>query len=349
MSIQELLSLNYLDMLLVTVPENVRYLSGFTAPGDGRVIVSSKQEALLLTDGRYTVQAKQESRIPYRIIERATQDDVYRELLSGRVGFEAEGLTVAAFEKLRAALRQATLVSTEGRLSKLRLVKQSAELAHIRAAAEVADRAFEHILNYLKPGVSEHDVALELEFYMRRSGAEGSSFDIIVASGPRSAMPHGTASTKEIKYGELVTLDFGARVQGYHSDMTRTLAVGLVDAQLRAIYDAVLEAEETALAQIAPGKPTRELDTVARNVLTQRGFGSYFTHSLGHGVGLAVHEGPTLSQTSKETLKPGMVITIEPGVYIPEVGGCRIEDLVLVTEDGYEVLSKSPKSFTTLG
>ncbi|AEB11948.1 M24 family metallopeptidase [Marinithermus hydrothermalis] len=338
---EELLQQHDLDALLVTTPENVRYLSGFSAPQDARVILT-QEGALLLTDGRYTVQAREESRIPYRILGRHELLEALKELLKGRVGFEAAHLPYAQYERYKATI-PAEWVPTHGLIETLRLRKTPEEIEKIRAAAALTDQAFTHILPQIRPGVREIEIALELERFLRTHGAEDTAFEIIVASGPRSAMPHGTASPRTIQSGELVTLDFGARVDGYHSDMTRTLAVGPIPDELRRIYDAVLAAQEAALQAVAPGRAARELDRIAREVLAQHGYAEYFTHSLGHGVGLAVHEGPALWRESEDVLESGMILTIEPGVYIPDVGGCRIEDLVLVTADGFEVLSQTPK------
>lgn len=335
-----------LDALMVTQPENVRYLSGFTSPKDGWVVVY-REGMVLVTDPRYTVQAEQESRIPHRIVPREKAAEVTAELLKGRVGFEANHLAFGRLEALREQV-PAEWVPTQDLVEKLRLTKTPEELKHIRAAAKLADEGFGHILPFLRPGSSELDIALELEFYLRKRGSEGIAFEIIVASGERSAMPHGAASAKKLLPGELVTLDFGAVVEGYRSDMTRTVALGEVSRELRAIYDAVLEAQQRALEAVRPGKLGKEVDGVARQVLAERGYGEYFAHGLGHGVGLAIHEGPSLGRLSEHVLEPGMVVTVEPGVYVPGVGGCRIEDLVLVTPTGYEVLSHSSKAFTSL-
>jgi Xaa-Pro aminopeptidase len=335
-----------LDALLVTQPENVRYLSGFTSPKDGWVAVW-REEATLVTDPRYTVQAQQESRIPHRIAPRERSAEVMAELLRGRVGFEANHLVFGKLQTLREQV-PAEWVPTSDLVERLRLKKTPEELERIRAAARLADEGYAHILPLLKPGVSEADIALELEFFLRKHGSEGVAFEIIVASGERGAMPHGVASSKKLRPGELVTLDFGAVVGGYHSDMTRTVALGEVSRELREVYEAVLEAQQAALEAVRPGRTGQQLDAIARQVLQARGYGEYFAHGLGHGVGLAIHEGPRLSKLSEDVLEAGMVLTIEPGVYIPGVGGCRIEDLVLVTETGYEVLSHSPKGFSVL-
>lgn len=336
------------DGLLITTPANVRYLSGFTAPADGRILVTP-EAATLITDGRYTAQVKEESRLPFEI--NASSSDwlghVIDRVKGKKLAIESENITLDKHAKLAAGLGTEPIL-TEGWVSDLRLIKSAQEIEAIRQAAEIADAAFSHILNVIKAGLSEVEVALELERHMRLAGAERKAFDITVASGYRSSMPHGTASAKIIATGELVTLDFGAVVDGYNSDMTRTIAVGQISDRDRKMYDAVKAAEETALAAIAPEKDGKAIDKIARDVLASYELDSYFTHSLGHGVGLDVHEAPSLSFRKSEMLKPGMVVTVEPGAYIPGEAGVRVEDLVLVTETGYDCMSHSDKAFIQL-
>ncbi len=334
------------DALWVSRPENIRYLSGF-ASGEDAKLLALPDAATLYTDARYTVQAEEQSRSPAHIARPpATLEHAASTVAGLRVGFEADHLTVSGLESLRqhwqTGERPATLVSTQGLVEGLRLIKTPDEVAEIRAAQRIADAAFAAVRPSIVPGVREDHIAAQLEAFMRGLGAT-SAFDITVASGPRGAMPHGTASERVIGDDELVTVDFGATVNGYHSDMTRTVATGNPSEELRRLYRAVLEAEAAAVKAIRPGAKCSDLDRLARDVLTQHGLGEYFAHSLGHGVGLAVHEGPGLRAASSEVLEAGMVVTAEPGVYLPGVGGVRIEDLVLVTQDGYEVLSRSPK------
>ena len=333
------------DGLLFTAPANVRYLSGFTTPKDGRVFIG-REGAWLLTDARYTAQAAEETELP-REIRRDWLPWVAERVGSGRLGFEADDLSVALFDDLRELL-QAEPVPLRAPLRQRRMVKGEAEIASLREAARLTDEAFDHILGVLRPGISEVEVALELERVMRSRGAEGKSFDIVVASGHRSAMPHGVASAKEIQSGELVTLDFGATVDGYHADMTRAVAIGAIDSDLQSMYSAVLEALEESLAATAPGVAGADLDALARRVLARHGLEEQFAHSLGHGVGLEIHEGPQLSRTSADNLAPGMAVTIEPGVYLPGKGGLRIEELVVITDEGHEQLSKSPRELITV-
>lgn len=330
------------DALWISDAANVRYLSGFTSGKDGKVLVTP-QDATLYTDARYTVQAAQESRVPTFIARPpATLEHAAPGLAGLRVGFEAESLTVAELEQLRAYWPQATLVGTAGLLSDLRMVKTPDEVQAVRDAQALADRVFAQVRPMIRAGVRELDVALEIESLLRRAGAE-SAFEIIVASGPRGAMPHGVASDRVIGDGELVTVDMGARLNGYNSDMTRTVAVGTPSPEMARVYRAVLEAEEAAVRAVRPGVRGADLDALARDILTGHGLGEAFAHSLGHGVGLMVHEGPSLRGSSEDVLRPGMIVTVEPGAYLPDVGGVRIEDLVLVTEDGHEVLSRSEK------
>ncbi|MEJ2357016.1 MAG: Xaa-Pro peptidase family protein [Deinococcales bacterium] len=330
------------EALLVTAPANVRYLSGFTSPEDGTVIVT-EERAALLTDGRYTAQAGEESRL--EVVITPNWEEHLSEVVGGRrLAVESEHLSLQRFRRIRERLGSEPL-ATEGFLASFRLIKSDDEIAKLREAARITDEAFEKVVPMMRPGVREIEVALELERHMRLAGAGGSGFHIIVASGTRSAMPHGVASNKAIEAGDLVTIDFGAVYQGYHADMTRAVAVGAIQPELRRLFDAVLEAQEAALAAVAPGRSGREIDAVARDLLAQHDLADAFSHSLGHGTGLEIHEGPRLSTRSDDLLAPGMSVTIEPGVYLPGFGGVRIEDLAVVTEDGYEVLSRSPKAF----
>lgn len=334
------------DALLITSPANVRYLSHFSSPEDGRVLVSA-DEAVLLTDGRYIDQAAQESQLPVEIFTGRWLDHLKDKLGGQSLAVEADHLSYAAFEELREVLG-ATPVPSKDIVTALRLRKTPSEVDFIREAASLTDRAFTHILGYLRAGVREVDVALELERYLRAEGADKVAFDIIVASGKRSAMPHGTASRKVIEAGDLVTLDFGAVVSGYHADMTRTLAIGQLSDAHERLYYAVLEAQELALNTIKAGMTGAEVDKVARDSLEKDDLGAYFTHSLGHGTGLEIHEGPSLSKLSQVRLEPGMIVTLEPGAYIPGDAGVRIEDLVLITAHGCELLSHSDKELIHL-
>ncbi len=338
---QALLEPLELDALYITRPENVRYLTGFPHPEDAQVLITP-EGAFLLTDPRYP-EAERESQIPAKVLRREEREALFQSL-RGRVGFEAEHLPYAALERLR-ELSPVEWVPTKGVIERLRLKKTPEEVARIRQAQALAEKALEHALDLLKPGVEEREVALEIEFFLRKAGAEGAAFPPIVASGVRGALPHAGASEKRLEAGELVTLDLGAKVAGYHSDMTRTVALGKPSSEMRRVHQAVLSALEVALENLRPGRTGKEVDALAREELKRHGLDRYFVHSLGHGVGLAVHEGPSLSPYTEEVLEPGMVVTVEPGVYLPGVGGVRIEELVLLTEDGIELLSRFPRGY----
>ncbi|MFD2637416.1 M24 family metallopeptidase [Piscibacillus salipiscarius] len=340
---------NNLDGLLVTNGKNRRYLTGFT--GTAGVVIVTADQALFITDFRYTVQANEEVK-GFEVIEHKgpIHEEVARQvedLNIKRLGFEKETMTYSTYETYRDHLK-AEFEPVSGLIEDLRLIKSKDELQVLKEAAKIADDAFEHILSYIKPGVKEIDVSNELEFFMRRQGATSSSFDIIVASGYRSALPHGVASEKEIQSGELVTLDFGALYKGYCSDITRTVAVGEIDDKLKEIYDVVLEAQKRGMKHTKAGMTGIEADALTRDYIKEKGYGDYFGHSTGHGLGMDVHEGPGLSYRSNTVLKPGMVVTVEPGIYVPDVGGCRIEDDTVITEDGNETLTFSKKELIIL-
>ncbi|GAA4021317.1 Xaa-Pro peptidase family protein [Deinococcus rubellus] len=331
------------DALWISQPANIRYLSGFSSPEDAKLLLTP-DAAILYTDSRYALQAAQEVKVEIHIARSPATLEHAAEWVQGlKVGFEAEHLTVAGLDDLK-QYWQAELVPLRRPIETLRLVKSDAEIAMIRRAQAIADAAYAEVLPQIRAGARETDLSLALELAMRRLGADGPSFETIVASGERGALPHGRASDKLLVAGELVTLDFGALIGGYHSDMTRTVPVGEVSAELRRLYMAVLDAEDQAIAAVGPGVRTADLDALARGVLAGHDLAEHFTHSLGHGVGLDIHEGPGLRAASDEVLRPGMVITIEPGVYLEGVGGVRIEDLLLITESGHEVLSQSSRA-----
>jgi Xaa-Pro aminopeptidase len=345
-TLREKLSALGADALLVTKPANVRYLSQFRTPEDARVLVTP-EDALLLTDGRYTAQAAEESQLPVDIATGNFLDRVAELAKGKKLAVEADHLTVAQARDLKDKLGS-ELTLSKGLVGELRVRKSPKEIAALTAAAQLTDEAFEYILGVIRPGLSEVEVALELEQFMRKAGAERVAFAITVASGYRSSMPHGTASPKELKSGELITLDYGAVIDGYHADMTRTIALGSVPEAQQQMYQAVLESQEAALKALGPNQSGTAVDKVARDILSHHGLGEYFSHSLGHGVGLEIHEAPRLSFLKDDTLLPGMAVTIEPGAYIPGEYGVRIEDLCVITESGHERLSHSPKKLITL-
>lgn len=338
-----------LDAFIVTSAQNRRYISGFT--GSAGLLIITKSKQLFITDFRYIEQATEQAP-DFEIIEHKQSiiQEAAAQLLkesAQRVGFEHEDVTFALYQQFQNAVH-ADLVPASGLIEELRLIKSETELAIMKTAAEIADAAYTHILTFVKPGMKEIEVSNELEFFMRKQGATQSSFDTIVASGYRSALPHGVASDKEIQKGELVTLDYGALYNGYCSDITRTFAVGEISDKLREIYDIVLEANLRGVAGVKPGITGKEADALTRDYITEKGYGQYFGHSTGHGLGMDVHESPALSFRSDTVLKPGMVVTVEPGIYIPEVGGCRIEDDLVLTADGSERLTVSTKDLITL-
>lgn len=349
--LRERMAKNNLDAAFLYSGENVRYLSGFTSSTDGYILITAKK-AYFITDFRYKDQAQNQCK-GYEIIihKNSLMDDIKKIVQENNVnsiGIEDAFMTVAMYEKLNSSLQGVKISSLKDMLEVIRMVKDADEIAAIEKAAEIADAAFKHMLDFIKPGLTEKEVALELEYTMKKNGATDLSFESIVASGVRSALPHGVFTDKIINNGEFLTLDFGCVYNGYCSDMTRTVFVGKADEKQKKIYNIVLEAQQRALEQFKPGMLGKEIDKVARDIISKEGYGDNFGHGLGHGVGLAVHEEPRVSPLGERKLEAGMVVTDEPGIYISEYGGVRIEDLVLVTEDGYRVLSKSPKHLIEL-
>lgn len=339
-----------IDGLLITSDYNRRYMTGFT--GTAGVAVISEQKAVFITDFRYTEQAAKQIQ-GYDIIQHTGPiiEEVakaVRDLGIERLGFEQDHLTYQAYASYKKALSGAEFVPVSGAVEKLRLIKSPSEINILKEAAEIADAAYKHILTYVKPGLKEIEVANELEFFMRKQGAVSSSFDIIVASGYRSALPHGVASDKIIEKGDFVTLDFGAYYKGYCSDITRTFAVGEPSDELKKIYAIVLEAQLRGMNGIKPGMTGKEADALTRDYIKAQGYGDYFGHSTGHGLGMEVHEGPALSFRSDTVLEQGMIVTVEPGIYVAGLGGVRIEDDIVITENGNESLTYSPKELIIL-
>ena len=331
-----------LDGVYLTRPESRRYFAGFT--GSAGYVVITKDRNIFITDFRYDQQAAIECKGFEVIIHTASNKlfDIINGLKLERVGFEDEYITFAQYQELKQKL-YSELLPLENAIYDLRLYKSEEEVENIAKAASIADMAFEHICKYVKKGMKESDVAIELEMFMKKQGASGLSFDSIVASGVRSSLPHGVASDKIIEEGDFLTLDFGCVYNGYCSDMTRTIFIGKASEKQKEIYSIVLEAQVKALEAIKPGMTGIEVDKIARDIIVNAGYGEYFGHGLGHGVGMEVHEAPRVSPAGENKLEAGMVITDEPGIYLPDFGGVRIEDLVLVTEDGYKVLSNSTK------
>lgn len=339
-----------LDALLVSQPENRRYLSGFT--GSAGYLLISLRETLLLSDFRYMTQGPQQApEYEFVKIERGFPkkdlEPILEKLSAQRVGFEAGDMTVSAhnawLEGIQDSGRKVELQATENLVEELRAVKDDAELAIIAEAVRIVDDAFAKFRDVIKPGMTEREAAWRLEQFVREEGAEALSFPTILASGPNAAKPHHGVSDREIRSGEPIVCDFGAKYEGYCSDITRTICIGQPDGRFDEIYGLVLKAQLTAEQRILPGIEAKVGDQYARDVISGAGYGDKFGHGLGHGVGLQVHEAPTMGPTGDRKLAPEMTVTVEPGVYLPEWGGVRIEDICFVRQNGLEVVNRASK------
>jgi Xaa-Pro aminopeptidase len=334
----------------IVKPENMRYLTGYT--GEGALFVS-EERCVILTDFRYTEQASRQA--PESECLRTTREVSEKELVARllgevgekRCGFEPEQVTVEAFRKMCDAAPGAEFLPMEGMIESLRVVKDESEIACIEKASAIACEAFERLLKWVKPGMTEKQVQLRLDYDMFELGSEKNAFDTIACAGVNGSLPHAIPSDHALQKGELLTLDFGAQSGGYKSDMTRTIAIGDVSDELKAIYDTVLTAQTMALDAVRPGACCSDIDKIARDYIDARYPGA-FGHSLGHGVGLLIHEAPGFSPSCDVTLVPGHVVTVEPGVYIPGLGGCRIEDMVIITKDGFVNPITAPKQLITV-
>ena len=342
-----LLEQHKLDALVFFDLHNVRYLCGFT--GTDGALVLTREGSWFTTDSRYTAQAEGEVRADHIRSHRVKLDsvtDILKAAGTTRIGFEAQTLPYATVEKLKERGPGSwQWVPLGEELEGLRHCKDSQEIEALESAARLNAVAFEEIVPQIRPGATERDISLALEFALKRLGGEEKAFDFIVASGERGAMPHGVASEKRLVAGELLTIDFGTRINGYYSDETVTLAIGEVPDRQRQIFDIVLKAHDLAMNAVKPGVALSDIDSVARDYIVEQGLGDYFGHGLGHGVGLDVHEFPVVSPRSGGEAEVGEVFTIEPGIYIPGLGGVRIEDMVLVTEDGYRALTRIDKKY----
>jgi len=341
-----------LDAFIITHPPNIFYLTGFS--GSSGIVLVTCTGTILFTDPRYTIQAKQEvTAAQVKIIRgsllKAAGEQIER-LPVRRVGFEAAHLTVLQKAALStSAGRRVRWIPWDGKVEGLRVVKDESELVTMREAARIACSSWEETLPLVKPGVSEIDLAAEIEFRMRRKGADGPAFDTIIASGERGAWPHARASRKLVKKNELVVFDLGAILRGYSSDLTRTVCVGRASSEMRRWYGAVLEAQQAARQALHPGATAEQVDAAARGVLKQAGLERRFIHSTGHGLGLEVHESPRLGRGDQSVLRAGTVVTLEPGVYIEGTGGIRIEDDALVTNSGAEFLTHAKRELIEIG
>ena len=338
-----------ISSFLITSPYNLRYLTGFT--GTTGLALIGLEEAFFITDFRYTEQAAKQC-VGFEIVKNVGPIlEVVADLVESKnienLGFEESFVSFKQYVELEGLL-EVDLIPVSGMVEELREIKDEEEIAIVEKACEIADKAFSHILTYIKPGMTEIQVANELDFYMRSLGASSVSFETIVASGLRSAMPHGVASEKVIEQGDMITIDFGCYYNGYVSDMTRTISLGEPSDKLREIYNVVKEAQQKVLDVAKPGMTGVELDAVARDYIASKGYGEAFGHSTGHGIGLEIHEGPNVSKLAEKAFVPGNIITNEPGIYLPGIGGVRIEDDMLVTENGIKRLTHSEKELIIL-
>lgn len=335
-----------MDAAWVSRPENVRYLTGYT--GEGALLVLDG-DMTILTDFRYVEQAAIQA--PGCACARTSREDNLYAVLSrlvarrkiARLGCEMDVLTVSAFEAARAAMPGVEFAAVDGLVESLRAIKDAGEIECIKRAARIACTAFENLLGWVRPGMTERQIQRRLDYDMLELGSEQSAFSTIACAGPNGSLPHAVPSDRPVQNGELLTLDFGAQVNGYKCDMTRTIGFGKLSDKLVKIYDTVLQAQSVALAAIRPGASCREVDRVARELIDARYPGA-FGHSLGHSVGLFIHETPSFSTTSADTLRAGHVMTVEPGVYIAGFAGCRIEDMAIITGDGYVNPITAPKN-----
>ncbi len=347
-----------LDAVLLTGEANRFYASGFFTPGRDATALVTRKDAYFFTDARYTEAAGR--RLEEIELRELTPGkglmDQLRELvfLKGirQLGFEDAAMTVQTFRRLEKALSEGTCscetVPFSGPLARLRQVKDAGELEAMEAAQRISERALEAILKEVRPGVTEKEIAARLQYWMLHYGASDMSFDPIVVSGANGSLPHGVPSEKEIQAGEFVTMDFGCVYGGYCSDMTRTVAVGSVTEEMERVYRTVLTAQEAGIAAARAGVPGRDVDAAARAVIKEAGYGEYFTHSFGHGVGVEIHEAPNAASSNEMALPAGAVISAEPGIYIPGKLGVRIEDVILITDGGCRNLTKAPKELIVL-
>lgn len=338
--------------LLVTDISNVFYLTGFT--GSTAAAVVTGDQCHILVDPRYTIQAGHEC-TSSKVAEYtgkstiAAAGELINDLHLGRLGYEADQITVSSYRRLRSIVHRNTATNaTKGIAETLRRIKDAGEIEIIRKAAEIADAAFDSVVKAIRVGVSEKDVALLIDSTMRKLGADKEAFDTIAAFGPNAACPHASPTDDLIQAGGLLKMDFGARYRHYNSDITRTVSIGKPTDKHKEVYNTVLDAQLKAIDAIAPGRPGKEIDSIARDYIASMGYGSNFGHGLGHALGILVHDGPALSQTSDVILQPGMIVTVEPGIYIEGWGGVRIEDDILVTESGCEVLTHATKKMLVI-
>jgi Xaa-Pro aminopeptidase len=336
------------DALLITDEYNMRYIGGYT--GEGCLFITPEKH-FLITDSRYTLQAQNESGPKgFEVLEISRAcgypqwiAKIVEELKLHTVAFENLSISYVAFEGYKNEAKGVEWLEIGDVLNNLRVIKTPEERTNMQMAASIADLAFNDIVKFIKPGVTELEIAARLEYVMKQNGAQSTSFTTIIASGLNGAMPHAQVTSKPVEEGDFVTMDYGCKYNGYCSDMTRTVVVGKASDKQREIYELVLKAQMAGIEALRPGVTGAAVDKVSRDIITEAGYGEYFGHGLGHSVGLFIHEEPRLAQSNKEVLLPNIIETVEPGIYIPGFGGVRIEDMLIVTENGCESLSNAPK------
>ncbi len=348
----DILDKKQIDAILVSDGYNMRYLSGFT--GATGYLLITRNSRHLFTDSRYTLAAKAQAP-DYEVTEvdggrnyDILINNVIRDEKLETIGFESNVIKYSTYMRLKEKLNAKALFPLNDELTKLRRIKTPEEIEKLRRAEHIGDIAFSEVLHHIKPGITELELAAKLEYIMKVNGGEKLSFETIIASGINSSKPHAEPSDKKIEKGDFVTMDFGCVYQGYHSDMTRTIVVGKANEEQKKIYEKVREAQQAVLDMLHPGLSGKEYDKVARDIIYAAGYEGCFGHGLGHSVGLEIHEDPRFSMTEEEIIQPGMVITVEPGIYVEGFGGVRIEDMVAVTESGCDNLAHSPKELIEL-
>lgn len=339
------------EAILIHSPENRRYFTDFPS-SDGYLVVT-KDDSVFFTDSRYIEAAQKNASCKAQLVTKASIEikDYLKEKNIIKAYTERERLTVSMADFFKTAFLPCRVTPSkklEAKINELRMVKNAEEVQNIKVAQKIAEDAFQHILTFIKPGVTEKRIALELDFYMLSHGAEALSFETIAVTGKKTSMPHGVPDDTVVENGDFITMDFGAVYKGYHSDMTRTVGVGNISAEQRKIYEIVLSAQKASLETLKKGVSCKDADAAARDIIKNAGYGEYFGHGTGHGVGIEIHELPNLSPRSEAILEIGNIVTVEPGIYIPNKFGVRIEDMAIITESGYENLTNSPKELIIL-
>ncbi len=337
---------NETTAVLISSPENRRYFTGFQST-DGYLIIT-KKDAVFFTDSRYIEAAQKTAKKCKTALLTRVNVEIKNYLIENGINklLVEKTLTIAEFEGLKTALSPVKLATSsvlDKKITALRAVKSKDEIKAIKKAQSIAEEAFRHILTFIRPGVTEKQIGLELDFYMLSHGAQALSFETIAITGKKTSMPHGVPDDTVVEIGDFVTMDYGAVVDGYHSDMTRTVAVGKASKEQVKVYNIVLQAQKAALEKLCCGISCKEADAAARDIIEKAGYGEYFGHGTGHGVGIEIHENPNLSPRSESILRVNNVVTVEPGIYIPDKFGVRIEDMARIKKNGYENLTKSPK------